>query len=170
MKGFIAVVIVLVLAGLAAWAYFTTSSTAPPEMTDAEIAQIEAEVMAFEERKAAAFSTLDPDRLMDFWADGEISLFNFDQDRYVGQEEIRAFYEDLFGTWAQTQMEWLPGSTIDVLSPDLALFLGSVRQPLTYQEGGNYVAYVHFTDLLRKIDGEWKTQRSHASGRVVREG
>ena len=157
------------LAAFAVLLLVTACQAPPAEMTEAEIAQIEAEVMAFEESKAAAFSTLDPDRLMEFWADGDISTLNFGEDRIIGQEGLRAFYENLLPSWAETQMSWLPGCTIDVLSPELALFQGTVRQPITNQEGVSYVEQVNFTELLRNIDGEWKIQRSHASGRVVRE-
>jgi ketosteroid isomerase-like protein len=167
-KGLIAVLFALVILGLAFFLY--SSPSAPPEMTEAEIAQIEGEVMAFEEGKPAAFSTLDPDRLMELWADAEISSVSFGEDRIIGHEAMQAFYENLLPTWAETQMEWLPGSTIQVLSPELALFQGTVRQATTNQEGVSYVQHVHFTDLLRKMDGEWKIQRNHVSGRVVPEG
>lgn len=61
MKGFVVALLVL-LAGLAAWAYFTTSNAAPPaEMTEAERVQIEAEVRQelinrMEEYEAVAMS------------------------------------------------------------------------------------------------------------------
>jgi ketosteroid isomerase-like protein len=158
------------LAGFSVLLFVTACQTPPAEMTEAEIAQIETEVMAFEESKAAAFSTLDPDRLMELWADGEISSVSFGEDRIVGRGEMQAFYENLLPNWAETKLEWLPESTIDVLAPDLVLFQGTARQATTNQEGSSYVQHVHFTELLRKMDGEWKIRRNHVSGRVIPEG
>ena len=160
MRGFLAVAVLC----------FAACQAPPAEMTEAEIAQIEAEVTAFQEGKAEAYSTLDPDQVMALWADGEISQVSFGLDRIIGQEEMQAFFENLLSTWTESQMAWLPGSTIEVLSPDLALFQGTVRHATTNQEGVSRVQHVHFTDLLRKMDGEWKIQRNHVSGRVVPEG
>ncbi len=56
MKGFVVVLLALVLAGLAAWFYYARPEAAPPpEMTEAEIAQYEAEVIQAIEGRTDAF-------------------------------------------------------------------------------------------------------------------
>lgn len=167
MKALIAGLGLLVV--LAAAFLLYSSPTAPPEMTEADRARIEAEVMAFADSHIQAFMALDAERLMDFWIAGDISSVSFAQ-RIVGADDMRAFYESLVSSWAETQMEWLPGSTVDVLSPDLALFQGTTRQATTNQEGESFVQHVHFTDLLEKVDNSWKIRRNHVSGGVVTEG
>ena len=147
----------------------TACRAAPPEMTEGEIAQIEAEVMAFAGTHIKAFMDLDADQLMDLWVDGNISSVSFSE-RIVGAEDMMAFYDNLVSGWAETRMEWLPGSVVDVLSPDWALFQGTTEQATTNLEGVSFVQHVHFTDLLKKVDGEWKIQRNHVSGGVVAGG
>jgi ketosteroid isomerase-like protein len=135
-------------------------------MTETQIAQIEAEVMAFEENKLPAFMALDADRLMGLWVGGDISSVSF-AERIVGLEAMRTFYEQLVASWAETRMEWMPGSVVDVIAPDLALFQGTARQATTNEDGVSYVQNVHFTDFLKKVEGEWRIQRNHVSGGVV---
>jgi len=136
------------------------------EMTPAEIAQIEAEVMAFSDDWAAAFNEMNADRLAAYWVQENVSSVSF-ADRRVGIEEISAAYPDLFSGRVSTNQEWLPGRVVDVLSPTAALFHGTVRSEITPSEGDAFVQHVHFTHLLRKVDGTWKLQRNHVSGGVV---
>jgi len=166
-------VIAAVLA-VVALLYVATVPTATPEMaeaeiTEAELAQIEAEVMAFAEDHLTAFEELSSDRLMGFWAEGSISSVSFNQ-RVVGSEEMVPFYENLVTLWTTTEMEWLPGMVVDVISPDVALFQGTARQATTTAEGENELMTVHFTHLLKKVNGSWRIHRNHVSGGAITEG
>ena len=82
MRGVVAGLAVLLVLGLfffrfAAEPPSATDTPSTAEMTEAQIAQIEAEVMAFEESKLPAFAALDADRLMGLWTDGNISSVSF---------------------------------------------------------------------------------------------
>ena len=66
--------------------------------------------------------------------------------------------------------EWLPGSVVDVISPSMALFQGTVTSDVTMPDGEAFVQHVHHTILLAKVDGSWKIQRRHVSGGVVTDG
>jgi ketosteroid isomerase-like protein len=167
MKALLAGLALLVVLGLGFFLY--SSPSAPTQMTEAEIAQIEAEVMAFAEDHLATFEALDADRLTGYWVEGNITSVSF-AERIVGPEEMAAFYENLVGGWATNDGEWLPGSVVDVISTDMALFQGTARQETTTPEGGSRLMNLHFTHFLKKIDGTWKIQRNHVSGGVVTDG
>jgi ketosteroid isomerase-like protein len=155
MKALLAGLALLVVLGLGFFLY--SSPSAPTQMTEAEIAQIEAEVMAFAEDHLATFEALDADRLTGYWVEGNITSVSF-AERIVGPEEMAAFYENLVGGWATNDGEWLPGSVVEA------------RQETTTPEGGSRLMNLHFTHFLKKIDGTWKIQRNHVSGGVVTDG
>lgn len=138
----------------------------PSQMTDAEKAQIEAEVSEWAEGFLAAFGELNPDRLMRLWVGENISSVSGGL-RLTSAAELDGFYQNLVAGWASVEMEWLPGAVVDVLSPDIALFQGTARQVAVDPEGVRGVGDVHFTNLLKKVEGAWKIQRNHVSWIVV---
>jgi len=143
---------------------------APPAgMTEAEIAQVEAEVMDWAEDLSTAYEQLSRDRLAGYWLQENVSSVSF-AERAVGLEEIAAIIQNLMANRASIDQEWLPGSVVDVLSPTMALFQGTMRSSVTTPDGNAFVQRVHHTILLKKVDGSWKIQRSHVSGGVVQEG
>jgi len=142
MKRLIAVVGLVLLVGCQA---------PPAEMTEAEIAQIEAEVMEFADTHLAAFSELDTDLLLSFWMDDDISSVSFAQ-RAVGTGELSAFFDGLVASWQQTESAWQPGSIVDVISPTMALFQGTNRQDVSFTDGRELVQRIHFTHFLKKIN------------------
>jgi len=164
MKGLIAVLGLLLVLGVGFFLY--SSPTAPSaEMTEAEIAQIEAEVMQFAEAHLSAFGELDAEVLTSFWLEDNISSVSF-AERMVGTEETSIFFDGLVASWQQTNSEWQPGSIVDVISPTMALFQGTSRQEVAFSDGRELVQRIHFTHFLKKVDGEWKIQRNHVSGGV----
>ena len=167
MRALLALGALLVVLGLGFFLYSTP--TAPVEMTEAEVAQVEAEVMAFAEDHLSAFEALDADRLTGYWVQDNVTSVSF-AERIVGLEDMALFYENLVARWASNEMEWLPGSVVDVIASDVALFQGTARQATTSPEGESQVMEVHFTHFLRKMDGTWKIQRNHVSGGVVTDG
>jgi len=164
MKAVAAVLAALVAVGVLMYVY-TAPADAPAEMTEAEIAQIEAEVLEFAEAHLSAFGELDADLLMSFWLEDNISSVSFVQ-RMAGTEEMSAFFDGLVASWQQTNAEWQPGSIVDVISPTMALFQGTSRQEVAFSDGRELVQRVHFTHFLRKVQGEWRIQRNHVSGGV----
>ena len=131
MKAIAAVLAALVAVGVLMYVY-----TAPMEdqdqfeMTEAEIAQIEAEVLGFADAHLSAFGQLDADLLLSYWMEDNISSVSFAQ-RMVGTEETSTFFDGLVASWQQTSSEWQPGSIVDVnLSDD-----GSI--PRNKQAGGH---------------------------------
>ena len=166
MKAVAAVLAALVAVGVLMYVYTAPMETQDQlEMTEAEIAQIEAEVLGFADAHLAAFGQLDAGLLLSYWMEDNISSVSFAQ-RMVGTEETSTFFDGLVASWQQTTSEWQPGSIVDVISPTLALFQGTSRQEVTLSDGGELVQRIHFTHFLKKIDGEWKIQRNHVSGGV----
>ncbi len=164
MKGLITALAALVVLGLALFLY--SSPTAPPEKTEDEIAQIQAEVIAFEEDRVDAFEERSANRLLEGWYDHDVFEVSF-AERLAGRKETGAFYEELASRWASVEMEWMPGSTVDVISPTVALFQGTARFATTNPAGGSALQNLHIAQFLRKVDGIWKIQLEHASGGVI---
>lgn len=131
MKGLVTVLAVLVVLGLAYSLYMTP--TAPPEMTDAERAQIEADVLNLAEawmdvwranHCELARDILSPDRLalpVGGRADTSVSDWI---DYCTRTIENRAGWS---GEWTDTDVR--------VLSPDAALFVGTYAGTYTYRDG-----------------------------------
>ena len=112
---------------------------------------------------------MNADRLTDYWLQDNVSSVSF-AERDVGLEEIAARYQYLISTRTSIDQEWMPGSVVDVISPTMALFQGTMRSSVTTPDGNAFVQHVHHTLLLKRADGSWKIQRGHVSGGVVQEG
>lgn len=124
MKGITGVVLLLVVLGLAAWYFVASSDTGPSdEMTEAERAQIEAEVMAF------------ADTWLDAWrggADCDSNLPLLHPDHLAMPYEGEIIDRDEWHEMCLMRSANVAGATFNwtnrevrVLAPDAAVFVGS---------------------------------------------
>mgnify|MGYP001828313569 CR=1 FL=1 len=137
----------------------------PPEMTEAEIAQIETEVMEWMGSHVRDYAELNPELLLGAWNAEDCSSTRF-ADRSTNRQELEAQVRRVLGGWASVNIELLPGSVVDVISPSMAVFQGTGRQEYTPQGGQPGLYRVHFTYFLEKNTGDWKIRRNHVSGGV----
>ncbi len=137
--------------------------TAPAEMSELEIAQIEAEVMRSANDMMAAWNA----------EDGPSGLAFFDS------ETLRVFWgPDEFDSWGSFGEMWAriweyytswdggwDDSFVKVLSPTSALFMGRYHFTGTNQEGVKYLFEPHWTTLFeRRADGWRMTVVDNAYG------
>ena len=131
MKALITAAAVLVVLGLGFFLY--SSPTAPPEMTEAEVAQIEAEVMEF------------VDAFLDAWrvevnCDSNLPLFH--PDRLVMPYEGEIINRDEWHEMCLMRSANVASATfiwtsreVRVLAPDAAVFIGSYSATWEYRDG-----------------------------------
>jgi hypothetical protein len=131
MKGLITLIAVVVVVGLAFFLYRTP--TAPPEMTEAEKAQIEADVMEFADSWLDAWRVevncdsnlplMDPDR-MAMPYDGKI----INRDGWHEMCLMRS------ANVASATFNWI-NREVRVMTPDAAVFIGSYSSTWEYRDG-----------------------------------
>jgi len=126
----------------------------PAEMTSAERGQIQAEVLDWSDQWLAAASSLD--------AQGAAAMFDQSEahftDGAVYEPTWQAMLDhsqELYGSWDEWQGEW-GMRRVDVLAPDLALFVGEASSMIRRADGGEFDVQTTFSFLLRKQDGVWK--------------
>jgi len=155
-----------VAAGLAALVvmgvlfFLWASPTAPPaEMTEAEIAQIEAEVNQVLDDLMAAWNAEDLERsLAPFGSDDLHIVWATDVDTNPAM-----FRERMVDIW-----EWVPEwegewdyKHVKVISPASALFLGRFHATLAYSSGDTRSWQPSLTCLLELGDSGWKITVAH---------
>ena len=161
MKGLIAALVVLLAVGVFFF-YRASPTSAPAEMTEAEIAQIEAEVLEWADLWVESSRSQD--------ADAVVALMDPDEARYVvnstfhsGLDDCRDALETLYQGWETWAGEW-SGESVEALGPEVAFLIGQVRGPLTLVGGTEGINQVRLSFLLRKrVDG-WKAVYGHGSG------
>ena len=160
MKGLITSLAVLVVLGLAFFLY--SSPTAPPEMTEAEVAQIEAEVAVVGDQLMTAMNNLDVEALSALY-DPSSMHGNDGSVYYASYDEWVAHLEQLFGSFEEMSSEWT-NTRVDVLAADAALFVGQSDATLKRTEQGeSRKGYV--TLVFRNTDGVWKIIHQASVGR-----
>lgn len=134
----------------------------PPEMTNAERGQIQAEVLAWSDQFLEAVANLD--------AQGVVLLFDEADGHFVdgsayfsGSAPLLAHFKELYGGWESWEGEWAT-RRIDVLSPEAALFVGEATGKLKPRDGGELAHRTYFSFVLRKKDGVWAGLFGHVSG------
>ena len=132
MKGLIAVLFALVILGLAFFLY--RNPTAPPEMTEAEIAQVQSEVMEAAEAWIDSWNDVETDceTAIDSWHPEYMVYFSagervFGDDWVEVCNQTTANRASVDGHWTDTQVR--------VLSSDAAVFLGSYETTMGYVDG-----------------------------------
>ena len=153
-------------AALAVLLLATACQTAPPEMTEAEIAQIEAEVMEAMEEYFEGWRVLDIEMAMPFTETASWSWSSVPLDYASVRERTEASHaglESYEGGWAETK--------IRVLTPDAAVFQGVYGGTLTFTSGviEHWPDNVTQTNLVERTEGGWKiTLGSQTLGTGVR--
>ena len=145
--------------------------TAPPEMTETEIAQIEAEVLDVATALMDAWNT-------ESW-DTHLSYFDAETLNVLWGPDVLDTHESFaeFMTFVEGYPDWDGGwddEYVKVLSPSSALFRGRYHVTLTDLDGVKTFWEPHWTALVeRRADGWKMTVVDHAYGtaeEVVEEG
>jgi len=155
--------LVLVAAAVVAWVFMGesqpattgTSQPATTELTDEQIAAIEAEVNAVADEALAAIAALDVDRHLDFYANSD--------DFTVA---VYGAVHRSFPTWAEmaragfSEIESVEDcafsdEVVQVLAPNVAIFTADFGCTGTAVGGGPLVGHT-VTAVMVRLDGEWK--------------
>jgi hypothetical protein len=155
MKGLIAVLAVLVVVGLAFFLYRTP--TPPPEMTEAERAQIQAEVMGLSDAWLGIMS--EPEGVN---CDAGLDLLHPDRTAQLYQGELlnRAEWHDMCvmatGNIARVTMTWTKRD-VQVLARDAAAFSGSYSSTWEYLDGSpaRHIATSSQIGVAERTPGGW---------------
>ena len=140
----------------------------PPEMTNADRGQIQAEVLAWADQFLEAATSLD--------AQGVGLLFDQADGHFMAGTDYRPSWQahvdgtrELYGGWEAWEAEWV-NNRIDVLSPETALFVGESAGVLTLSDGTELDRVVVFSFVLRKKNGAWTGLFGHATGESTPRG
>jgi hypothetical protein len=132
-------------------------------MTEAEEAQIEAQVMAVADQFMTALKDLDPgvavavyDRDSMHGNDGAAYFATYDE-WVAHNEEFLGRFEEVNGDWTNTR--------VDVLCSDAAVFTGQNEMFVTQVTGAHTRIVAYITLVLRRIDGTWKVVLQSSTGR-----
>ena len=162
MKALLAVLALLIVLGLG-WLLYS-SPTTPAKMTEAQVAQIEAEVDSVTSEWWAVWSAgEDADRFFSFLADDAEAVWISDANPLFGRAEIEeAFRPVLENIQRQdnTPLEW---RTI-VIAPEVAytVRINDVVQTFVTGDSGPVIRYAE-TLVWVKRDGEWRVLIGHGS-------
>ena len=134
----------------------------PPEMTNAERGQIQAEVQDWADRYLEAGTNLD--------SQGLAALFDQADGHFMAGTSYRPTWQafldstqELYGSWDAWEAEWAT-RRIDVLSPDAALFVGEAVGLLRYPDGTEFNRRTVFSFVVQKKEGVWTGLFGHAGG------
>ena len=134
----------------------------PPEMTNAERGQIQAEVLEWADQFLNAATSLD--------AVGVTALFDQNDGHFMAGTSYKPTWQahldgtrDLYADWESWDAEW-GTKRIDVLSPEAALFVGEMSGTLQLPDGTEFDRKMTFSFVLRKKDGVWTGLYGHGSG------
>jgi len=154
-----AAVVVAIIAVLALL-YVATAPAAPPEMTEAEIAQIEAEVTATTDALAASWNAYDVEAFMSIFHPEKVSFAwgaRVWKDHGALGDEWRTVWE----TGDSLRVTWTD-RTVTVLTDGVAAFQGSTDLTIYYDDGRilNYPGTAHWTGLFEPSTEGWKMTTS----------
>jgi hypothetical protein len=160
-KGLITVIAVLVVLGLAYFLYRTP--TGSPEMTKAEIAQIEAEV-----RQAAT------DQMNTWIAQEDLDAHVADHSGWAGNpwggtrtlEQMRDRQEALWARWDYEPVS-PPDWEVWVLAPDVAAVKGTVQLTRTDTAGVVQTYLSDWAHVWIIEEGEWKILLAKEAAEVI---
>jgi ketosteroid isomerase-like protein len=159
MKGFVVVLLALVLAGLAAWFYYARSGAAPPaEPTEAEIAQLEAEAVQEIEAMLDTFGQAvlrgDAQAVASFWTSDAVIL---EPGFRVEGSEIPPFMDEVFGTYRYTSWD---NTILDLFVHGDVAYAISEYNEVAEAEGQEPMVVNNYSFIrLEKVNGSWKVDR-----------
>jgi hypothetical protein len=170
MKGLMTVLAILVVVGLAFFLYRTP--TAPSAMTEAETAQIEAEVTEAAAGLLESFRTMDAQAIGEWFHPTETSFVwgGTILDRVSLVESLGSFMEN----WASWDGAWVE-TEVKVLNPDAAMFQGMYGSTIHYTNGRvlRWPGNANYTMLMERTPEGWKVtvgDMDNGPSEVVEEG
>ena len=152
MKALITVAALLLVLGLGFFLY--SSPATSPEMTETEIAQIEAEVNQVLDDLMAAWNAEDLEgSLAPF--DSEELLVRWAADIDDGPQAFRARMVDIWERALEWEGDW-DYRHVKVISPTSALFIGSYEVTVSFAGGNTRSWHPEWTSLLERTDSGWR--------------
>ena len=137
----------------------------PPEMTNAERGQIQAEILTWTDQWLDAAVNLD--------AHGLAALFDQADGHFMRgasyEPTWQAFFtgsQDLYSSWDAWDGQW-GTRRIDVLAPDAALFVGETVGLVRYSDGREFDNRAGFSIVVRKREGAWTGLFGHVTGSLT---
>lgn len=157
MKGLITVLAVLVVVGLALFLY--RSPTAPPEMTEADRAQIEAEVTQAIDEQWAGYTEVhlnnDAEGVLSYWtSDMRMLGQRFDMGRSQYEDHVREYFNNY-------EISGFDAETYEIFVHDGAAYqIGQVDESYR-SEGGEPMVFAIYMIIRweEQPDGVWKIDR-----------
>ena len=120
MKGLIAGLAALLVLGVGIFLYSSPSAPSA-EMTEAEVAQIEAEVLSVADQWIAAANEVNPDVFLGLF--DPAGTHATDGYHYANYEDWVGRVQRLFSNWEELSWAWTT-RRVDVFSSDVAMFVG----------------------------------------------
>lgn len=154
------------LAAVAVLLLVAACQTATPEMTEAEIAEVEANALAWSDQWLETATNLD--------AEGTAALMDRDDGHSVQQgtvyrptwAEILAGRREMNAPFTNWVAEW-DERRVDVLGPDVALVTGQATGSVTDTDGREYGVLTRLAFVVRSVSGEWKGLYAHAATAAI---
>jgi uncharacterized protein (TIGR02246 family) len=151
MKALLAILALLVVLGLGWFLY--SSPTAPAEMTDAEVTQIEAEVLSAGDQWLAAVNEANPDVFLELFDPS--GTHATDGYHYANYEDWSAHVRRLFSSWEDVNWAWT-STRVEVFASDAAMFVGYAEGTLTRTGRDPSNVAPGATLLMKNAGGAWK--------------
>jgi len=131
-------------------------------MSEAQIARVEGEVAAVGDQFMTAMNNLDVEALSALY-DSSSMHGNDGSVYYATYDDWVAYLQRLLGSFEELSIEWTK-TRVDVLAPDVALFVGQSEATLERTEPGEFRK--GYTSLvLRNTNGAWKIIHQASVGR-----
>ena len=160
MKGLITLLAVLVVVGLAYFLYRSPSSP-PPEMTEAEIAQIKTEIDSLTAEWWEAWETFDWERGLSLIHDAPETTWTGAVQTVYSVAEMREIWPPAMAGLAGQDLEFTNARTV-VLAPDIVWTLREGNYVLVDIEGAAVgEGQFNETAVWVKRGGEWKLLLGH---------
>jgi len=155
------VVALAVICAVLAVRFYTRSSASSPEMTEAEIVQIKAEVDSITDEWWEAWQAFDWDRGLSFIADAPETTWTGAGPTLYSVAEMREAWPSANAGFGRQDLEFTNGRTI-VLAPDIVWTLREGNYVLT-DTAGVEVARGQFneTAVWVRREGEWRVLLGH---------
>jgi hypothetical protein len=134
----------------------------PTEMTEAERAQIEAEVLSMGDQWLAAVNDVNPEGFLDLF--DPAGTHATDGYNYANYEDWVGRVQRLFSNWEDVNWAWVY-TRAELFSSDAAMFVGYAEGARTNTDGEISEGGPGVTLLMKKSGGAWKIIYQGTAGR-----
>lgn len=141
------------LAAIAVLLLVAACQTAPPDMTEAERAQVESEVLTVGDQWLAAVNGLNPDVFLDLFDPADTHAT--DGYIYANYEEWAARIRGFFPNLGDVNLAWA-SKGVEVFAPDAAMLVGQTEGTRTRADGTTSDFAPGVTLLVRRVGNGWK--------------